>query len=68
MTGGSIGAGGTISATYTGPTSSQADKAVEYAYSKLGDPYVYGATGPSSFDCSGLVQAAWASAGSNRKR
>ena len=63
VTGGSIGAGGTISATYTGPTSSQADKAVEYAYSKLGDPYVYGATGPSSFDCSGLVQAAWASAG-----
>ncbi len=24
---------------------------------------MYGATGPSSFDCSGLVQAAWASAG-----
>jgi cell wall-associated NlpC family hydrolase len=36
---------------------------VAYAYSKLGDPYVYGATGPNSFDCSGLVQAAWASAG-----
>jgi len=58
-----IGAGGTISATYTGPTATQAEKAVAYAYSKLGDAYVYGATGPSTFDCSGLTQAAWASAG-----
>jgi cell wall-associated NlpC family hydrolase len=58
-----IGAGGTTTATNNVPTSSQAGKAVAYAYSKLGDPYVYGATGPSSFDCSGLVQAAWAYAG-----
>jgi len=58
-----IGAGGTTSATYAGPTGSQADAAVQYAYSKLGDPYVYGATGPNAFDCSGLVQAAWAAAG-----
>jgi cell wall-associated NlpC family hydrolase len=58
-----IGAGGTISATYTGSTSTQAGKAVAYAYSKLGDPYSYGATGPGAFDCSGLTQAAWAYAG-----
>ena len=58
-----IGAGGTTTATNSVPTNSQAGKAVAYAYSKLGDPYVYGATGPSSFDCSGLVQAAWAYAG-----
>lgn len=58
-----IGAGGTTAATYTGSTATQAGKAVSYAYSKLGDPYVYGATGPSYFDCSGLVQAAWAYAG-----
>jgi peptidoglycan DL-endopeptidase CwlO len=58
-----VGSGGSTSATYTGTTATQAGKAVNYAYSKLGDAYVYGATGPSTFDCSGLVQAAWASAG-----
>jgi cell wall-associated NlpC family hydrolase len=59
----SIGNGGTTKATNPVPVSGAAGQAVAYAYSKLGDPYVYGATGPSSFDCSGLVQAAWASAG-----
>jgi len=59
----SIGSGGTTKATNPVPVSGAAGQAVAYAYSKLGDPYVYGATGPSSFDCSGLVQAAWASAG-----
>ncbi len=58
-----IGDGGTTKATNPVPVSGAAGQAVAYAYSKLGDPYVYGATGPSSFDCSGLVQAAWASAG-----
>jgi cell wall-associated NlpC family hydrolase len=54
---------GSAQPTYTGPTSTQADKAVAFAYAQLGKPYVYGATGPSSYDCSGLVQAAWAAAG-----
>ena len=54
---------GTTSATYTGPTSTQAEKAVAFAYAQLGKPYQWGATGPGSFDCSGLAQAAWASAG-----
>jgi cell wall-associated NlpC family hydrolase len=58
-----IGVGGTTKATNPVPVSGAAGQAVAYAYSKLGDPYVYGATGPDSFDCSGLVQAAWASAG-----
>jgi cell wall-associated NlpC family hydrolase len=58
-----IGVGGTTKATNPVPVSGAAGQAVAYAYSKLGDPYVYGATGPSTFDCSGLVQAAWASAG-----
>jgi peptidoglycan DL-endopeptidase CwlO len=59
------GGGGTTHATYTGPTATQAEKAVAFAFSALGCPYVYGATGPcnSGFDCSGLVMAAWASAG-----
>jgi cell wall-associated NlpC family hydrolase len=59
----SIGAGGTTTATYTGPASSQADQAVAFAYAQLGKPYQWGATGPDSFDCSGLAQAAWAAAG-----
>ncbi|MFI5802747.1 NlpC/P60 family protein [Streptomyces sp. NPDC051561] len=41
----------------------RAAQAVSFAYSALGKPYVWGATGPSSFDCSGLTQAAWRSAG-----
>lgn len=36
---------------------------VSYAKGALGDPYVWGATGPDSFDCSGLTKAAYAAAG-----
>jgi peptidoglycan DL-endopeptidase CwlO len=60
---GGVGAGGTTTAVYTGPTSTRAEKAVAFAYAQLGKPYRRGATGPGSYDCSGLVQAAWASAG-----
>jgi peptidoglycan DL-endopeptidase CwlO len=45
------------------PASTEAEKAVSFAYAQLGKPYVWGATGPDSYDCSGLVQAAWAAAG-----
>ena len=50
---------------YTGPTSTQAGKAVAFAYAQLGCPYVFGGTGPchSGFDCSGLTSQAWAAAG-----
>jgi cell wall-associated NlpC family hydrolase len=37
--------------------------AVNAALGKQGDPYVWGATGPNSFDCSGLMQWAYKQAG-----
>ncbi|MGH3784649.1 MAG: C40 family peptidase [Pseudonocardiaceae bacterium] len=37
--------------------------AVSYALAQVGKPYVWGAKGPTAFDCSGLAQAAWAAAG-----
>ncbi len=38
-------------------------KAIEYAQTKFGRPYVWGAKGPESFDCSGLILAAYKHAG-----
>ncbi|MFI9149155.1 NlpC/P60 family protein [Streptomyces sp. NPDC053367] len=45
------------------PASGRAAAAFAAAQSKLGSPYVYGASGPSSFDCSGLTSWAYAQAG-----
>jgi cell wall-associated NlpC family hydrolase len=62
----SIGANGSSAPQqYTGPTSTQAQKAVAFAYAQLGCPYLYGGTGPCQrgYDCSGLAQAAWAAGG-----
>ncbi|MFE5819890.1 NlpC/P60 family protein [Streptomyces sp. NPDC056479] len=46
-----------------GAPNSRAASAISYVYAKLGSPYVWGATGPDAFDCSGLTQAAYRSAG-----
>jgi cell wall-associated NlpC family hydrolase len=45
------------------PINAQENAAVAYALAQVGKPYVWGATGPNSFDCSGLMLAAWAHAG-----
>ncbi|MEW1914008.1 NlpC/P60 family protein [Kitasatospora sp. NPDC085895] len=49
--------------TYNGPATGRAAAAVQFAYAQLGKPYVWGATGPGSYDCSGLTGAAWRAAG-----
>lgn len=38
-------------------------KAITYASRQIGKPYVWGAEGPDSFDCSGLTSQAWLAAG-----
>ena len=38
-------------------------RAITFALAQLGKPYVFGAAGPASYDCSGLTMAAWAAAG-----
>jgi cell wall-associated NlpC family hydrolase len=54
--------GGPIGGTYTGPASGNARVVLQWAYSKLGTPYLYGGTGPR-YDCSGLTMMAWRQAG-----
>ncbi|MFD8969885.1 NlpC/P60 family protein [Streptomyces sp. NPDC059568] len=62
---------GTGSGTGTGTGSGSSDsgyatkaaKVLAFARAQIGKPYVWGASGPSSYDCSGLTQAAWRAAG-----
>lgn len=61
---GARSAGGTArDAALAQAPNARAAQAVAYARQKLGSPYVWGATGPDAFDCSGLVLAAYRSAG-----
>jgi len=57
LSSGSSSAGG----GFTG--SGRAAKAVQYALAQVGDRYVAAASGPNSFDCSGLTMTAWRQAG-----
>ncbi|MFF3987652.1 NlpC/P60 family protein [Streptomyces sp. NPDC001797] len=59
-------ASGSGSGSDSGPDSAyatKAAKAIAFARAQIGKPYVWGATGPGSYDCSGLSQAAWKAAG-----
>ncbi|MEL4358200.1 MULTISPECIES: C40 family peptidase [unclassified Luteococcus] len=56
-----------VTSSYTG-SSAKGSRAVSFAYAQIGKPYRYGATGPSSYDCSGLTGAAWRSAGKSIPR
>jgi cell wall-associated NlpC family hydrolase len=52
----------------TGPcpvtyTNDKGGRAAQKACSLIGKPYVFGAEGPNSYDCSGLTKTAWASVG-----
>ncbi|MFH8519838.1 NlpC/P60 family protein [Streptomyces gelaticus] len=58
---GALVASGALSSTR--PPSEAGGEAVKYAIAQVGKPYLWGAEGPDSFDCSGLTSQAWAKAG-----
>ena len=53
---------------FAAPIGTVGDRAASTAESKVGSPYVYGASGPNAFDCSGLVQWAFRQAGRDLPR
>ncbi|RKF24652.1 NlpC/P60 family protein [Micromonospora globbae] len=48
---------------FTLPTDPQLRAVISFALAQRGKPYVWGAEGPDSYDCSGLMMAAWAKGG-----
>ncbi|MFE0514654.1 NlpC/P60 family protein [Streptomyces sp. NPDC058964] len=64
----STGSTGSTGSTSDSSYATKAEKAIAFARAQIGKPYVWGATGPGSYDCSGLTQAAWKAAGVNLPR
>ncbi|HVV22519.1 MAG TPA: C40 family peptidase [Pseudonocardiaceae bacterium] len=56
------GCGASVGNLLPAPTAAAA-KAISFALSQIGKPYVWGATGPNAYDCSGLMLRAYQSAG-----
>ncbi|GGY78279.1 C40 family peptidase [Streptomyces omiyaensis] len=56
-----VGSG--ILAELSAEATPESRRAIESALAQVGKPYVWGAEGPDSFDCSGLTQSAWRAAG-----
>jgi cell wall-associated NlpC family hydrolase len=56
---GATGSTGSVSA----PASASAQRVIDIAKTRIGAPYVYGASGPSSFDCSGFTSWVFAQVG-----
>ncbi|AYV29921.1 putative endopeptidase precursor [Streptomyces sp. ADI95-16] len=54
---------GTLGSPRTRTPTAAGGAALTYATAQIGKPYVWGAEGPGSFDCSGLTSQAWAHAG-----
>ena len=61
--GGTSGGGGGGSVVYPSRPVGSYDSVVGYAMSRIGCPYIWGAEGPDSFDCSGLVTWAYRQVG-----
>jgi cell wall-associated NlpC family hydrolase len=62
----SSGGGGSAPPVVSNPAPNQTvavQRAIAYAKSQLGKPYQWGASGPSTFDCSGLTMQAWGRGG-----
>jgi cell wall-associated NlpC family hydrolase len=56
--GNALGTGEPVQALLFTPQS-PGDKAVAWAFTQLGKPYIWGGNGPQGYDCSGLVLASW---------
>ena len=56
-------AGTSLAAASGGAPADRAPAVIAAARAQLGDPYLWGGSGPDSWDCSGLVSAAWRGAG-----
>jgi cell wall-associated NlpC family hydrolase len=54
---------GSSAASAAAPASGRVASVLSFLRAQLGKPYVYGATGPTAYDCSGLTQAAFRTIG-----
>jgi peptidoglycan DL-endopeptidase CwlO len=68
QSGGSSTCSGNLVLASSSVPNSTAATAIDYAEQQIGKPYVWGATGPDSFDCSGLMMMAYRASGADIAR